>query len=81
LPPLGFAGFEDSSATAGRSRRNPRWSINKPSGGLYNGRTRRALNGGHGAVSGLLRAKSAELLNSVADLITAEAECGGGSEA
>jgi hypothetical protein len=35
-----------------------------------------ALNGGQGAVSGLLRAKSSELLNSVADLITAEAASG-----
>jgi hypothetical protein len=27
LPPLGFAGFEASSAAAGRSRRNPRWAL------------------------------------------------------
>jgi hypothetical protein len=28
LPQLGFAGFEDSRAAAGRSRRKARWSIN-----------------------------------------------------
>jgi hypothetical protein len=35
-----------------------------------------AQNGGVGAVSGLLRAKSSDLLNSIADMIAAEAECG-----
>jgi hypothetical protein len=28
LPALGFAGFEDSSAAAGHSRRKGRWAIN-----------------------------------------------------
>jgi hypothetical protein len=28
LPPLGFAGFEASSAAAGRRRRKSRWAIN-----------------------------------------------------
>jgi hypothetical protein len=27
LPPLGFAGFEDSRAAAGRPRRKVRWSL------------------------------------------------------
>jgi hypothetical protein len=37
--------------------------------------TAAAMTGGPGGVSGLLRAKSLELGNSVADLIAAEAEC------
>jgi hypothetical protein len=59
LPPLGFAGFEDSGAAAGRSRRKPRWSLrpmHEPNAGEASDAARRFVKEGE-VLQGLGRKK------------------------